>query len=82
MDLIHGGLKLVKIAPSSSHPPHQHNDKTEYIYILEGSLNIVIGNNRFTGKKGDFYLLPQSVKHSIENTLKVDSIILLGNIAE
>ena len=82
LELIQGGIKMLKVAPLASYPPHQHRDKTEFIYILEGNLKITIGNNNFDGKKGDFFMIPMSSKHSISNPFESESIILLGNMRE
>ena len=75
-----GGVKLIRIEPNSIYPLHEHPEKLEYIYILEGTIEVQIGENNFTGTKGEFLSLPHSIKHSISNSNSETSIILIGSI--
>jgi quercetin dioxygenase-like cupin family protein len=80
IEMKNGGLKLIKVEPNSSYPLHNHPDKTEYIYVLKGLPEISIGEDDFTGKEGEFYILNESVKHSIKNNDSKDCILLIGSI--
>jgi quercetin dioxygenase-like cupin family protein len=80
IEMKNGGLKLIKVEPDSSYPLHNHPDKTEYIYVLEGKPEIIIGEDHFTGKTGEFFILNESVKHSIKNNDSKDCILLIGAI--
>jgi quercetin dioxygenase-like cupin family protein len=80
IEMKNGGLKLIKVEPDSSYPLHNHPDKTEYIYVLEGVPEIIIGEDHYTGKKGEFFILNESVKHSIKNNDSNDCILLIGAI--
>lgn len=75
-----GGLKLIKVEPESSYPFHHHPDKTEYIYVLEGKPEIVIGPDTHQGNEGEFYILPQSVSHAIMNKSNDICLLLIGAI--
>ncbi len=78
--LTNGGLKLVKVAPEANYPEHLHPDKTEYAYVLEGTLEFIINFETHLGKEGDFFTFPVNTKHSIKNNTNVDCIILIGSI--
>jgi quercetin dioxygenase-like cupin family protein len=80
IEIKNGGLKLIKVEPDSSYPLHNHPDKTEYIYVLEGLPEIIIGEDQFTGKKGEFFIMNESIKHSIKNNTDEDCILLIGAI--
>lgn len=75
-----GGLKLIKIEPASSYPLHHHPDKTEYIYVLEGTPEIVIGKDTHQGNEGEFFILPQAMSHAINNTSNNTCTLLIGAI--
>ena len=80
VDMENGGLKKVKIDPFATYPSHVHPTKTEYIYVLEGSPKISIGSENYNGEKGDFFILPTSIKHGIGNPNSVECILLVGAI--
>lgn len=82
IELKNGGLKLIKVDPNSTYPMHNHPDKTEFIYVLDGLPEIVIGDNHYSGKKEDFFILPKSVHHSIINNGNLDCILLVGAIKD
>ena len=67
IDLDNGGLKMVKVDAFAEYPIHLHPDKTEYIFVLEGTPQIEIGPNTYSGEKGDFFILPKAINHSIKN---------------
>ena len=75
-----GGLKLVRVDSLASYPIHLHPDKTEYIYVLEGNPTISIGDTIAVGEKGDFFTLPYSMEHSIENKTETECLILVGSV--
>lgn len=80
IDMVNGGLKMVKVDPFATYPSHLHPDKTEFIFILEGSPKIAIGENNYNGKKGDFFILPISIDHSIANPEDSECLLLVGAI--
>jgi len=78
--LANGGLKMVKIDALATYPLHLHPDKTEFIYVLDGTPKITIGAENYNGEKGDFFILPQSIKHSIANPLETECLLLVGAV--
>lgn len=80
MELENGTLKKVKVESFAIYPSHLHPDKTEYIYVLEGNPTITIGEEVYNGEKGDFFMLPNAVKHSIENPFDSDCELLVGAV--
>ena len=80
IDLENGGLKMVKISPLATYPTHLHPSKTEFIYVLEGNPKIVIDEHNHNGEKGDFFILPNSIKHSIANPMDSECLLLVGAI--
>jgi quercetin dioxygenase-like cupin family protein len=83
LDKNNGGIKLVKVSEKAIYPIHQHPNKTEFIYILEGNPIITIGEEKIPGEKGEFFILPNSVIHAIENKNESNECLLLvGSIKE
>jgi len=82
IEMKNGGLKLIKVEPASTYPLHNHPEKTEVIYVLDGSPEIIIGDKHYTGKQEDFFILPKSVNHSIINNGNKECILLIGAIKE
>lgn len=82
IEMPNGGLKLIKVEASSSYPLHHHPEKTEYIYVLEGNPEIVIGNDTYQGKEGEFFILPLSVSHAINNKSDIACTLLIGDIKQ
>ena len=83
LDKENGGIKLVKVLPLADYPIHQHPNKTEFIYVLEGNPIITIGEKKYISEKGDFFTLPKSVNHSIKNESKSsECLLIVGAIKE
>ena len=80
INLENGGLKKVKVDSCSTYPSHLHPNKTEFIYVLEGNPKITIGQNHYNGEKDDFFILPNSKKHSINNPNDSECFLLVGSI--
>lgn len=75
-----GSLKLIKVEPSSSYPLHNHPEKVEFIYVLEGSPEIIIGKDHYYGQRAEFFILSEKMNHSIINNDSSDCILLVGAI--
>ena len=80
LSLTKGGLKLIKISPQASYPEHHHPDKTEYVYVLEGTPELTVNSEIYTGKTGDFIIFPLNIKHSIKNKTDTECILLIGSV--
>jgi quercetin dioxygenase-like cupin family protein len=80
IELKNGALKKVKVDSFATYPSHLHPKKTEHIYVLEGNPRIIIGGEIYNGEKGDFFILPHSIKHSIENPFDSECLLLVGAI--
>ncbi|MDF2448091.1 MAG: Cupin domain [Bacteroidota bacterium] len=80
IDRLNGSVKLVKIDPSSEYPEHVHPDKTEYAYVIEGSVWITIGDRHLEATEGDFHIFPENIKHSLANKSIQNCLVLIGSI--
>lgn len=58
--------------------PHQHLAHSEHVYIIEGTGDMLIGNETFKIKKGDLLFIPKGTIHALkvtsDNPMKVLSI--------
>ncbi len=80
INLPNGTLKLVKINPNATYPIHQHPDKTEYVYVLEGTPSFTINGTHYEGEPGHFFIFPNNTMHAIENPSATTCLILVGAI--
>jgi mannose-6-phosphate isomerase-like protein (cupin superfamily) len=46
-------------------PPHIHTTEEEAFYVLEGELNVLIGERTVTAKAGAFVLIPRGMVHTL-----------------
>lgn len=57
---------------------HKHAEHTEQVYILDGTANMLLGDNWITVKSGDYIVIPKGTPHQVLVTsaapLKVLSI--------
>ena len=51
--------------PGSLVPPHVHAVEDEFIYVAEGELEVLIGDQRLTARAGDLLKLPKTIPHGI-----------------
>lgn len=58
--------------------PHSHEEEEQVYYVLEGSLNIVIGDQEFETEAGDgsIYFVPPKTSHAVY-TLSPNAKILV-----
>lgn len=59
------GFTLIEnlVAPGSESLPHLHQNEDEAFYILEGEMNVTVGDETFHAKPGSFVFLPRCVPH-------------------
>jgi quercetin dioxygenase-like cupin family protein len=53
--------------PGTFVPPHIHPDQEEYLYILEGKLDFMLGGSEVQGLPGDTIRLQRNIPHGIFN---------------
>ena len=58
--------------PGSHLPPHSHPNE-EAMLIIEGTLETVLGNDKYTLSAGDTVLAPAGVRHGFTNRSSEDA---------
>jgi mannose-6-phosphate isomerase-like protein (cupin superfamily) len=48
-------------------PPHIHTTEEEAFYVLEGALNVLVGERTVTATAGAFVLVPRGTVHTFSN---------------
>lgn len=56
------------VPPQGGPPPHMHHREDEAFWVLEGELEVVVGESTFRAGPGSFVHLPKGVLHSYRNT--------------
>ncbi len=57
-------VKLVR-AEGDKVPFHTHEDEDELFYVLEGELDIIDGDGKFTLRAGEFYIVRRGSEHRV-----------------
>jgi uncharacterized cupin superfamily protein len=61
-----GGLLWELISPPGTMvPPHIHTVEDEFIYVAEGELDVLVGDQKLTARAGDLIKMPKNVPHGI-----------------
>lgn len=55
------------VPPQGDPPPHIHHREDEAFRVLEGELEVLVGDNKFKAGVGSFVHLPKGVLHSYQN---------------
>ena len=55
------------LPPGTFVPPHIHTSQDEFIYVLEGRLDLVLDGRDFVATAGDLIRLPMNIPHGIFN---------------
>lgn len=65
-----GDVYLVEgIMPEGSQVPvHIHEFEDEIFHVIEGNVELVLGEETIQGKKGDIIYLPRGIKHGIRTS--------------
>ena len=58
-------------------PPHFHPNEEQFIYLLEGKLRMVLGDDITTIESGDVVHIPRNIRHGI---LPVDGHCLFWSV--
>lgn len=79
-----GDIYLVQgIMPKGSIVPlHIHELEDEIFHVIEGNVELILGEKTIKGKKGDIIYLPRGIKHGIKTvgneTAKVLNYVIPG----
>lgn len=57
----------VKTPAGHGIPPHVHDREDEFIYVLEGEFEIMLGGELFTAKTGAQIFFPRHIPHAFKN---------------
>ncbi|HET7714091.1 MAG TPA: cupin domain-containing protein [Bauldia sp.] len=65
-----GGLHVIEtVVPSGDESPwHVHHDEDESFYVMEGELEVIVGDRRVRLGPGDFAFGPREVPHGFRVT--------------
>jgi quercetin dioxygenase-like cupin family protein len=63
--------------PAPGPPPHVHEDADEAVYVLEGELEMGIGDRKLVGAPGAVMLVPRGALHSLTNVGSISARFLV-----
>ena len=75
-----GSLVLIEnlTAPGSGPPPHIHTREDEFFYVLDGTFEVRIGDERHALGAGGYAYVPRGTVHNFRNTAATPSRLLVG----
>jgi mannose-6-phosphate isomerase-like protein (cupin superfamily) len=59
-----GSITVIESQTRGGAPPHVHSDTDECFYVLEGSITVQCGDDRFEAGPRSFVFLPRGVPHA------------------
>ena len=64
-----GGLTVIEAlsAPGEGPPLHVHREQDEFIYVLEGTFRVKLGNDLIEALPGSFVFIPRDTPHTWQN---------------
>jgi quercetin dioxygenase-like cupin family protein len=65
------------VPPGGGPPPHIHTREDETFYLLEGSVEFLLGERRVVAGPGDFVNVPRGTVHRFQNTGTATARIIL-----
>src|SRR5208283_1729437 len=73
-----GGYALIETTiVGDGPPPHIHKTEEEAFYVLEGSLNVVIGEHTIKANAGAFVLVPRGTVHTFSKVGTSAKILII-----
>ncbi|NWG19553.1 MAG: cupin domain-containing protein [Chloroflexi bacterium] len=74
-----GAFSLIEqvVSPGSGSPPHILHEGHKIIYVVDGSFNILVGNQVVPAGPGDVAILPEGLLHNFRNVGDVPGKILV-----
>jgi quercetin dioxygenase-like cupin family protein len=73
--------------PGTMVPPHVHEVEDEFIYVAEGELEVLVGDQKYTAGAGDLIKMPKGVPHGIwqkgdKNTRTLWTVVPAGQMED
>ena len=73
-----GGYALIETTVvGDGPPPHIHKSEEEAFYVLEGSLNVVVGEQTIKANAGAFVLVPRGTVHTFSKVGTSAKILII-----
>ncbi len=75
-------LGMVYIKPNQTNPAHLHPNSGEYLHVLEGSCEHMVGKKWVTLKKGDTLRIPKDVPHKARTGKQACKAMIVYNTGD
>jgi len=67
---------IAEIKPGEGPPPHLHQDREEYFYVLEGTYQLSVDGNETTVGPGTMVFVPRGTVHAFKNVASTSGKVL------
>ncbi len=75
-------LGMVYIKPNQTNPAHLHPNCSEYLHVLKGSCEHMVGKKWVTLKKGDTLRIPKDVPHKARTGKQACTAMIVYNTGD
>lgn len=75
-------LGMVYIKPHQMNPAHLHPNSAEYLHVLDGSCEHMVGKKWVTLKKGDTLRIPKDVPHKARTGKQACTAMIVYNTGD
>ena len=58
-------LSSLSLDPGYLMPPHVHSRDEEFLYVLDGELAVMVGDEEFPAPTGSCVILPRHIPHTV-----------------
>ncbi|HLK60658.1 MAG TPA: cupin domain-containing protein [Chthonomonadaceae bacterium] len=72
-----GGLTLIESRTKGGAPLHVHTRENEYFYVVEGTLTVQCGEQKFEAGPRSFVFLPRGIPHSWDVVGEEATVLLM-----
>lgn len=66
-DVPEGTIKRFRLQAGATYPLHHHPDRSEWVYLVEGTLTLTLGSAVQELHPGDFAWIPARLPHGLGN---------------
>ena len=64
------------LVPGDAIPAHRHDGADQLLYVVEGEVEVTVGDATFAARRGDFVSKPRGIEHGFANRSDVPARVL------
>ncbi len=73
-----GAFEVIELTGAGGPPPHVHREREEAFYVLEGSVQFVLGDDTVEAGQGSFVFVPCGIRHGFRVTPGARALVFIS----